>query len=102
MHAQRAPPALSQYLEIAARLRRLHNSKSIFLLRNRKVESIIASHLQKHSRIRTTLISLSRGMQKTRAKSQAGRDPFPLANRVPYRLQVILMLGIHLDISKYR
>ena len=33
MHAQRAPAALGQHVEIAARLRRLDHAEGVFLLR---------------------------------------------------------------------
>ena len=41
MHAQRAAPAFRQYLEITARLRGFHYSKSIFLAGHRDIAGVI-------------------------------------------------------------
>src|SRR5580693_4644808 len=101
MHPQRPPPAISQHLEVSTSLCRLDYSEGVFLLWNRQVQSIVASHLQEYSRIRPTLISLSGRMQKTRPKAEAGSHMFLVTHSVPYALQGLLVFGIHLDKSQH-
>src|SRR5579872_1417997 len=102
MHAQSTPSAIRQHLEVAARLRRFYDAKRVLLSRHRQFHRVVARDLQKDSGIRTTLVSLSGRMQKTRTESQACRYMFFIANCMAHRLQTLLVLRIHLDISQYR
>src|SRR5580765_1609560 len=76
VRAQRAAFALGQYLEIAARLRRLHHAEGILLARHRQIVGVVTGNLKEHSAIRATLISLPGGMQKTGAEADAGSHFF--------------------------
>src|SRR5579872_73218 len=58
VHSQCASSALRQHLEVPARLRRLYDAERIFLSGHWQFHRIVARDLQKHSRVRTTFVSL--------------------------------------------
>jgi hypothetical protein len=45
MHAKGASPARSKYREIAAGLRSLDDAEHIFLVRDRKIDGVVAGNL---------------------------------------------------------
>src|SRR5215471_21649850 len=98
--AQRPAPAFRQNLEIPAGLCRFHHAKRVFLAGNRQLDRIVARDLQKHPRVRSTLVSLSGGMQEARPKSQAGGHVLVVANGKTQRLQALLVFRIHLDVGE--
>src|SRR5579864_3914898 len=102
MHPKRASSSLRQDLEIPPSLRRLYDAESVLLTRNGQFHSIVTSDLQEHTRIRPAFVSLPRGMQESRPESEARGDVLRIANGVTQRLQVLLVLGIHLYVSKHR
>src|SRR5581483_4917632 len=70
MNAQRAPLALKENAEIAARLRRLDDAEARAMARNGKVVGVVGRDLQKHAAVRAAFVGLPGGMQKTRAEFQ--------------------------------
>src|SRR6266513_2977093 len=98
MDTQGPPLALRQHLKISTRLRGFHNAESVFLSRHRQVSSVIAGDLQEHSAIRSAFISLSGGVQKTRAKAEACCDASAVAHSMAHGLQAFFMLAVHLNI----
>src|ERR1035437_1774804 len=102
MAPQRPSPSVSQYLEISAGLRRLYDSERKFLSGNRQFHGIVASHLQKHSRVRAALVRLSRRVQESRTEAQTGCHTLLVAHQMPQSLQALFVLGIHLDVAEHR
>src|SRR5436309_13497315 len=100
MDTQGPPLAFRQHLKISTRLRGFHNAESVFLSRHRQVSSVIAGDLQEHSAVRPAFVSLSSGVQKTRAKTEACRDTFAVAHSMAHLLQALFMLAAHLNISE--
>ena len=74
VHTQCPTSSLCQYLEVTASLCGFYDAEGIFLSRHRQFHRVVAGDLQKHSGIRTALVRLSGGVQKSRTKSQAGSD----------------------------
>src|SRR6202171_4158693 len=72
MHAQRTAAALGQHVEIATRLRRLDHAESSLLTGYRDILGVIGGDLQEYAAVRAPLVSLSGGMQETRAELGAG------------------------------
>src|SRR5579859_4427260 len=68
VRTQRTALAFGQNLEIAARLRRFHNAESVLLAGHRQIVGVVASDLEEHAGVRTALVSLPGGMQKTRTE----------------------------------
>src|SRR5580704_6169572 len=101
MHPQRATTPFGQYLEIPARLRRLHHPECVLLLRHRQLDGVVACDLQEDARIWSAFVGLTRGMQKSRSKAQAGRYMLFVAHTMSQRLQHFLVLVVHLDISEH-
>ena len=91
MHAQSAPPAVGQDLEIAAGLRRLDHAESVFLSGNGQVGCVIAGNLQEDAAVRAAFVGLPGRMQKARAKAKTGGYAMPVANSVPDGLQPLFM-----------
>src|ERR1700688_84028 len=102
MHTQCAAPPFGQYREIATRLRGFHNAKRIFLSRHRKIDSVVASDLQKNTTVGAALVSLSRGMQEARTKTEHRGDFFPVTNGKAYALHGLLVGVIHGDVAEHR
>src|ERR1700722_10072638 len=95
MHSQRAASALDQYLEVSACLRGFDHSERVLLSRYLEIHRIIARDLEEDSRIRAAFVGLTGGVQEARTKSQAGRDAFLVAQRMPDLLQPPLVLVVH-------
>src|SRR5215471_728579 len=100
MHAKYATPSISQHLEITARLRRFDNAEGVLLERNWYICVVVAGDLQEHTTVWTTLVSLSRGVKKTRTKAENGRGVLLVAYEVADGLQLLVVLGVHFDVSK--
>src|SRR6266478_7733532 len=64
--------ALGQYLEIAARLCRLHHAKGVLLAWHWQIIRVVAGNLEEHTGVWAALISLPGGMQKPRAEAATG------------------------------
>src|SRR5690242_9206500 len=97
MHAQGAPASLHEHGKIAARLRRFHHSESKFLSRDRKILGVVASDLQKDSRVRPAFVCLTGRMKEPWSKAEAGRDLLLVPHSMPDLLQAFFMLCVHLD-----
>src|SRR6266403_1928515 len=91
MHAQGAPAALGQNVEIAAGLRRLDNAEARLLAGYREIVGIVRCDLQEHAAVGAAFIGLSGGMQERRAEFGAGRKVVAVAHRKPHVLQFLDM-----------
>src|SRR5437016_122500 len=100
MDTQGPPLALRQHLKISTRLCSLDNAECVFLSRHRQVSSVIAGDLQEHSAIWSAFVSLSSGVQKTRAKAEACCYAPAVAHCMAHLLQALFMLTVHLNISE--
>src|SRR5687767_11819053 len=100
MDAQDTPAALGQYLEVAARLRRLDDTKSIFVTRNIHIGGIVAGYLKEHAGIRPALVGLARRMKKSRPEPEAGSDTLAVANHEADLVQCVTMLLVTFDIGE--
>src|SRR5579862_8096030 len=100
MHAQSAPTALGQNLEIAPRLRRLDDAKAVFLPGHREIGRVLASDLQKHPAIGSALVGLPGRMQKAWAEPDTGRRLGAVADHAAQVLHRFDMGGVALDIGK--
>src|SRR5690349_2459334 len=100
MDAQGPSLALCQYLEIPACLRSLHDAECVFLSRHRQVSSIVTGDLQQYSTIRPAFVSLSGGVQETRAKTETRCHASAVAYRMAHLLQALFMLTVHLNIGE--
>src|SRR5579884_1023509 len=83
MHAQCAAIALSQYLEVASRLSCFHDTEGELLSRNGNVDGVVASDLQKDSRIGTAFVRLPGRMQEPWTEAEAGGRALLVANCRP-------------------
>src|ERR1700720_1992233 len=100
MHPQRPPLAIRQNLEVSASLRRLYDSKSVFLPGHLKIIGIVAGDLQEYSGVGAAFVGLSRGMKETRSKAQASCRMLAVAHGMAHGLQRIFMRAVHLDICQ--
>src|SRR5437764_1621764 len=100
MDTQGPPLALRQHLKISTCLRSFHNAECVFLFRHRQVSSVIARDLQEHPAIRSAFISLSGGVQETRAKAKARCDASTVAHCMAHLLQAFFMLTVHLNVGE--
>src|SRR5258708_25001687 len=100
MDAQRAPPALGEDIEIAARLRRLHGTETVRRAGHGEVSRIIAGDLQKDTAIGSALVGLSGRMHEAWAEAEAGRDTLRITYRSAWRLPRRGMRGIVFDITE--
>src|SRR5947208_989867 len=82
--AQRAPAALGEHVEIAARLRRLDDAKARLLAWHRQILGIIRSDLQEHAAVGAAFVGLPGRMQEARAEFGAGRDVTLVAHQKPH------------------
>ena len=73
MHAQHAPTAFDQHVEIAARLRRLDNAEAVVMAGHRG-RRLVAGDLQEHAGVRAALIGLAGECRNLGAKAEAGGD----------------------------
>src|SRR5579883_1571930 len=94
------PAPLGQHLEIAARLRCLHDPEGILLPGHRNIHGIVAGHLQEDPAVGSSLVRLSGGVQKARAKPKAGGHVFLVADCVADCGKLLFMLFVHLDVAQ--
>ena len=80
MDAQRAPAALGQHLEVAARLGRLDDAEGVLLARHRQVVRVVAGDLQEDAAVRPALVGLAGRVQEARPEAEAGGDALPVAH----------------------
>src|SRR5437868_15157539 len=97
MDPQRAPAALCKNSEIAASLCCLDDAKGVLLPGNGQIFRVIASDLQKHAAVRSTLIGLTRRVKKTRTKAKNRGHFLLIADRVPHGLQGPFIVRVHRD-----
>src|SRR5215831_12386295 len=102
MNPQCTPVAVGKNLKIAARLGRFNNTERILLPRYGDIRGIVTSNLQKDTRVRAALVSLSRRVQKPGTKTEARGNAFLRAHGMANRLEVSFVCLIHLDISEER
>src|SRR5262250_3417430 len=102
MHAKGTPAALREYGEIAASLGGFYDAEGIFLVRDRKVDGVIACDLQEDARVRPALVGLASRVQEARAKSQHGGEFLFVAHSVADGLQSGLVLSVHSDVAEQR
>src|SRR5215470_13113249 len=100
MHAQSTAATLGEHGKVSAGLRGLDHPEGIFLSGNLQVGSVIAGDLQEYAAVRTALIGLSRGVQKTRAEAEAGRDLLAVADCRANALQRRFVFGVHRNVAE--
>ena len=100
MHAQRAPAALGEHVEIAAGLGRLDHAEARLLARHGEILGVIASDLQEHAAVGAAFLGLPGGMQEARAEFRTGRDLALVAHPKPHPLQALDMGAVALDIGQ--
>ena len=96
MNAKRAPSSIGQHLEIAACLGRFHDSECKFLSRDWQFDRIVTGHLEKHSRVWSTLVCLASGVQESWAETKTCGHAFLVTHDMPDVLQGVFVLGVHL------
>jgi hypothetical protein len=74
VHAQQAPAARREDLEVAARLRRLDDAERIPSPRHREIDDIVARDLQEDPAVGAAFVRLARRVQKPRPVADTGRD----------------------------
>lgn len=89
-------------LEISAGLCSFDDSERITLARYRQVDGIVMGDLEKQAAVRTTLISLSRGVEKSRPEAEACGDLFPVSHPMADRLEGRVMFRTHFEIGEER
>ena len=102
MHAQCAPAAVGQHVEIATRLRRLDDAETGLLAGHGEILGLIGGDLQEYAAVGPALVGLSGGMQEARSELRAGRDVTFVANRKPDVLQRVDMGVVPFDIGEQR
>src|SRR3954452_14737954 len=102
MNAQGSASAFRKNLKISAGLCRLHNAERVLLSGHGQFHRVVTCNLQEDSGVRTAFVRLSGGMQKSRPKSQTGRNMLFIADGMAKNLQRLLMLRVHLDVSQRR
>ena len=100
VHTQRAPAALGENVEIAARLCLLDDPESIGAAGYRQILGIRAGDLQKDAAVRSALVGLTRRMLKTRPEADACRRLGPVADHAAEPLHRIDMGGAAIDIGE--
>ena len=83
MNAHGAPATRLEHRQIASRLGGDDDPKAVLLARNREVDGVIRGNLQKDASVRSALVVLSGGVEKTRAESEAGGYTLSVAHFVP-------------------
>src|SRR5262249_36017829 len=94
MYAQHATLALAQRQRITQRLGIFQHAEGVFFTGNRHILLVVAGDEQKHSGIRTALMQLTGGMQKTRTKAHGGRHVIALQDSGPQSIQRLFVVGI--------
>src|SRR5579875_1787717 len=102
MHAQGAPSAFGQHVEIAARLRRLHDGKPVAMAGNGQILGVLAGDLQEHAAVRPALVRLPGGVQEARAEAHARRHMLGAQEARAHVPQRVGMGAVALDISEQR
>ena len=100
MYTECATAALGEDIEIAACLRGLYDAERVFLARYSKVGSVIVSDLEKDAAVRATFVSLTGGMQKSRAEAEASGKLLFVANDVTEFLENFFVFGVHGDVAE--
>ena len=100
MDAQDTPVALGQYLEVAARLRRLDDTERIFVIRNIDVGGVVAGDLKENAGVRPALVGLAGRMKEPRPEPEASRDALAVANQDANLVQCVTMLLVTFDIGE--
>src|SRR6185437_14810896 len=102
MNAQRAPTALHQNLEIAARLRRLHHAEAVGMAGHVDIARIVAGDLQEDSRIGAALVRLPSRVLEARPETEADGGAGPVANARAECSQCLRVRRVALDIGQQR
>lgn len=97
---QRPASTFRQDLEVSPGLRRFDHAEGVLLPGHGEVGGIIAGDLQNDAAVRSTLVSLTRGMKEPRTKFEAGGHSLPVTQRQTQFLQKCFVLGIHLDVRQ--
>src|SRR5580692_4848417 len=100
MDAQGAAATFGKYGKIAAGLRSLHDTESVFLSGNRKILRIVASNLQENAAVGAAFVGLSGGVEETRAEAENRGDSFLVAHGLANGLQCFFIRGIHGDVTE--
>src|SRR5208282_2955035 len=101
VHAQGAPAAFREHREIAAGLCCLDHTKRVLLSGHGQVHSIVAGNLEEHAAILAALVGLSRRVQETRAKAEAGGHFLGVTHLVANALQRALIPRVHGDVAQH-
>src|SRR5205085_5437358 len=96
------PAAVSQHVEIAARLSRLDDTERVLGTGDRQVGRIAAGDLQEYAAVRSALIGLAGRVQEARTETEAGRQLLLVAHHVPQRLHRLDVRRGAIDIGEHR
>src|SRR5262249_25673276 len=102
MYPKRASSALSQHLEITARLGGFDDAERVFLPRHRQINRVVTCDLQKHAGVRPAFVGLAGGVKEPRAKADARGHVIRIAHASAERLQDRRMALVHLDVRNQR
>src|SRR5215469_12691261 len=102
MDSQRAPATFEENVKVAAGLRIFHNAETGAVSGNGDVLAVVGGDLEKHTAVRTALVSLAGRVQKSRAEFEAGCDPPPVAQRQAQVLQTVHVLFVARKIGEQR
>src|SRR5579871_2766235 len=100
MHAESAPMAFHQNLEVSSRLRRFHDAESVFLTGHRQIHRIVTGYLQEDAGVGASLVGLAGGVEETRTESETGGYMTRVADHGPHLLKNLLVGIIHFDIGE--
>src|SRR6266852_7712117 len=101
MDTQCAAAAFRKNREVAARLSRFHNAKSVLLSWNPQVLRVVTGDLQEDAAVGPAFVRLSGGVQEARTETKNRGHFLLVADRVPDRLQRLFILRVHGDISEH-
>ena len=102
MDTQRAPTALHQHLEIAARLRRLHHAEAVGMAGHVDIGRIVAGDLQEHAGIRPAFVGLPGRMLEAGSEAEAGGGVGSVANARAHRGQRLRVRLVALNVGQQR
>src|SRR5690349_19477675 len=100
MYTECAAAALGEDVEIATSLRGLYDAERVFLAGHGEVGSVIVSDLKKDAAVRATFVSLTGGMQKSRAEAEASGKFLFVTNDVTEFLENFFVFGVHGDVAE--
>ena len=100
MDAEGAAAAFSEDIEVTASLRGLYGAERVFLIGHGEVGSIVAGDLEKYAAVGATFVSLSCGMQKSRAETEARGEFLFVTNDVTEFLKDFFIFGVHGDVAE--